>query len=130
MAPGSTQPLTGIFPGGKDGRCTGLTTLPPSCADCLEIWEPQTPGTLRACPALQWDCLPFTIKEKDMTYWILRKINLYKSFRSFVQGRHCARWQRQFAYDASQLIPISFSSIRAQDMNCNHKSLSDMCNSS
>jgi len=31
---------------------TGLTTLPPSCADCLEIWEPQPPGTLRACPDL------------------------------------------------------------------------------
>jgi hypothetical protein len=27
----------------------GLTTLPPSCADCLEIWEPQPSGTLRAC---------------------------------------------------------------------------------
>ena len=26
---------------GKGGRCVGLTTLPPSCADCLEIWEPQ-----------------------------------------------------------------------------------------
>jgi len=22
---------------GKGGRCVGLTTLPPSCADCLEI---------------------------------------------------------------------------------------------
>ena len=32
----------------KGGWCVGLTTLPPSCADCLEIWEPQTPGTLRA----------------------------------------------------------------------------------
>jgi hypothetical protein len=21
-------------------RCVGLTTLPPSCDDCLEIWEP------------------------------------------------------------------------------------------
>jgi hypothetical protein len=27
------------FLGNKDGRCVGLTTLPPSCADCLEIWE-------------------------------------------------------------------------------------------
>jgi len=34
---------------GKGGRCVGLTTLPPSCADCLEIWEPQRPGNLRAC---------------------------------------------------------------------------------
>jgi len=25
---------------GKGGRCVQLTTLPPSCADCLEIWEP------------------------------------------------------------------------------------------
>jgi len=41
-----------MFPGGKGDRCVGLTTLPPSCADCLEIWEPQPPGTLRACPGL------------------------------------------------------------------------------
>jgi len=40
------------FLGGKGGRCVGLTNLPPSCADCLEIWEPQPPGTLRACPGL------------------------------------------------------------------------------
>jgi len=26
-----------------------LTTLPPKCADCLEILEPQPPVTLRAC---------------------------------------------------------------------------------
>jgi len=26
------------FLGGKGGRCGGLTTLPPSCADCQEIW--------------------------------------------------------------------------------------------
>ena len=38
--------VPGILPGGKGGRCVGLTTLPPSCADCLEIWEPQPPGTL------------------------------------------------------------------------------------
>jgi hypothetical protein len=42
----------GYFLGGKGGRCLRLTTLPPSCADCLEIWEPQPPGTLRACPGL------------------------------------------------------------------------------
>jgi len=37
---------------GKGGRCIGLTTLPPSCADCLEICKPQPPGTLRVCPGL------------------------------------------------------------------------------
>jgi hypothetical protein len=56
MALGSTQSLAetvpGIFSEGKDGRCVGLTTLPPSCADYFEIWEPQPPGTLWACPGL------------------------------------------------------------------------------
>jgi hypothetical protein len=33
------------FLAGKGGRCVGLITWPPSRADCLEIWEPQTPGT-------------------------------------------------------------------------------------
>jgi len=37
---------------GKGGRCVGLTTLPPSGAECPEIWEPQPPGTLRACPGV------------------------------------------------------------------------------
>jgi len=57
MALGSTQLLTkmsttNISWGGKDGQCVGLTTLPPSCADCLEIWNSQPPGTLRACSGL------------------------------------------------------------------------------
>ena len=34
--------------GGSSGRCTGLTPLPPSCANCLDIWKPQLPGTLKA----------------------------------------------------------------------------------
>ena len=41
-----------LFPGGKGGRCVGLTNLPPSFADCLEFWKPQAPGTLRSCPSL------------------------------------------------------------------------------
>ena len=56
MALGLTQPLTEMSTrnvlGGKGGRCVGLTTLPPSCADCLEIWESEPPGTLWACPGL------------------------------------------------------------------------------
>jgi len=41
-----------MFPGGNGRQYIGLTTLPPSCADCLEIWEPQPPGTLGACSGL------------------------------------------------------------------------------
>jgi len=55
-----TQPLIemstrNIFWGGKGGRCVWLTTLPPSYAHCLEIWEPYSPGTLKACPGLKCD---------------------------------------------------------------------------
>jgi len=51
---GSTQPLTEISNRniswrGTGGRCVGLTTLPPSCADYLEIREPEPHGTLMAC---------------------------------------------------------------------------------
>jgi hypothetical protein len=37
---------------GKDDRCVGLTPLPPSCTNCLEIYAHQPPGTLRACSRL------------------------------------------------------------------------------
>ena len=37
------------FLGGKGGRCIGLTIIPTSCVDFLEIWEPKPPGTLRSC---------------------------------------------------------------------------------
>ena len=56
----SSQPLTQYqeyFLGGKGGRCVGLTTLPPSYADCLEIWEPQLSGILRAVQA----CIGITL---------------------------------------------------------------------
>ena len=59
MALESTRPLTkmstrniSLGDGGKGGWCIALTTLPPSYADCLEILEPQPPGTLWACNRL------------------------------------------------------------------------------
>jgi len=47
MALGLTQPLTEISTGNiswgvKVAGAWGVTTLPPSCTDCLEIWGPQT----------------------------------------------------------------------------------------
>ena len=70
MALGSTQPLTEMSTRNiswrvKGGRCVGLTTLP-SCADCLEIWEPQPAGTLRACPGLYKDCFNFSAFAEDL----------------------------------------------------------------
>ena len=43
--------VPGVVPGrlgggvGEGGRCVGLTTLPPSCADCVEICESEPSGT-------------------------------------------------------------------------------------
>ena len=40
------------FLGGKGGRCVGLSTLPPSFFECLEIWEPhlvEPSGPVQTC---------------------------------------------------------------------------------
>ena len=55
------------FLGGKGGWCVELTTLPSKCADCLEIWEPQPPGTPRPCPGLCRDCFTFSFLQ-DLTH--------------------------------------------------------------
>jgi hypothetical protein len=39
-----------MFAGGKGGLCVRLTTFSPSCAKCLEVWEPGPPETICACP--------------------------------------------------------------------------------
>jgi hypothetical protein len=72
VALGSTQPLAemstwNISWGSKDDRCVGLTILPTSCADCLEMWEPQLLGTLRACPGLYRDCFTLRYLMNDFT---------------------------------------------------------------
>jgi hypothetical protein len=63
MALGSTQPLTEMstrnISWGKGGRCVGLKTLLPSCADFLKTWEPEPPGALKACNGIALP-LPYT----------------------------------------------------------------------
>jgi hypothetical protein len=71
------------FLGGKGGRCVGLN-LPNLCADCHEIWEPQPPGTLRACPGLYRDCVIFTFYDKENDTYL--KQNLCPSIFCFVIG--------------------------------------------
>ena len=86
-----TQPLTEIstrnLPGGKGGQCVGLTILPPSCADCFEISEPEPAGTFRACP------------ETALPFYILQPTGL--PLRSVVTrpreqpAEHCAQSQQK-----------------------------------
>jgi hypothetical protein len=63
--------VPGIFPWGKGGRCPRLKTSPPSCANCLEIWELLPPGTLRACAGLFCLYPIFTLIEAVLTSHIL-----------------------------------------------------------
>ena len=49
----------------KDGQCVGLTTLPPSYADCFEVWQPQPPGSPRAYIGLKLDCFTFYYKNHN-----------------------------------------------------------------
>jgi hypothetical protein len=56
------------IPGGKG---VGVATVPPSCAECLEIWQPQPTGTLRACPGL-YLYLMFCLKH---TAWLFYRVS-------------------------------------------------------
>jgi hypothetical protein len=74
--------VPGMFPGGKDGRCIRLTTLPPSSADCLVIWglnlpEPSEP--VHACNGIALPCFYITgtlqgyIEQTLYTWWSLNR---------------------------------------------------------
>ena len=52
------------------GRCVRLTTLPPSCADCLEIREPQPTERFGSVLGLYRDCVIFaSIFEEIIFFW-------------------------------------------------------------
>ena len=79
--------LPGIFPVGKGGRCVGLTTLQTLCADCLQIWEPQIPGALRACPGL------------------------WRNSFSFISSFHCRNWAKP------RIIPVRLATLKSEIRN-------------
>ena len=67
-----------LWGGGPQRRwCVVLTTLPPSCAECLEIWVPQTPGTVRAVMGL----LYFYQVCTRGYHLVVQRANVYWSWR-------------------------------------------------
>jgi hypothetical protein len=72
--------VPGIYAGGKGGRCVGLTTLPPSCAD-WKSWEPQPSKAFRAYLGLYGDSLAQTLI--SMHCW-LRDLSFTFIYTSFV----------------------------------------------
>jgi len=67
----------GCLLGVKGGRGVGLTILPPTCADCLEIWELQPPGNLRVCPGQYWVCFTLNISSYQSALIFFRLLQNY-----------------------------------------------------
>jgi hypothetical protein len=79
---------------GKGGRCVGLTTLPPSCADCLQIlgawtsWRPKSPSR----PVIGLLFTKFNIKKfcflpKECIYWYVSFVDL-RTKSDYFRTRH------------------------------------------
>jgi len=109
---------------GKGGRCVGLTTLPPSCADCLEIWDPERPLTLWAWIDLNRDCLTLQILRwvTDCVHWLLFRRGLkifvfYKTHRLALGpiDRHRFPWSARGG--KLPLISISFQGSEWQQLH-------------
>ena len=83
MALGLTQPLTEMS--------TRNISLPPSCAECLEIWEPKPPGILRACSSLYRGCFTFYILKLHSSI----VINGSDSCINFIQEFDFKDWDRK-----------------------------------
>jgi len=64
--------------GDKGGRCVGLPTLSPTCADCHEIWEPEPPGTLRASLSLYVvvDLYHYLLQLQQLLLEIIKHFNI------------------------------------------------------
>ena len=61
-----------------------LTTVPPPCADCLEIWEPHPPGALMLCPGLYRNCYNFFLSITIILFLSFLLFNLFLYLYSFI----------------------------------------------
>ena len=84
MALGSTQPLTEMSASGiLRGVKVADANLPSSCADCLEIWKPQTSGSGRTCPGQYKDCFTF--------FYLNIRANTHSEASSFYTSGQCKK---------------------------------------
>jgi hypothetical protein len=87
------------FLGSKGGPCVGLANLPPSCADCSEIWKLHTLGIMGDCPDLYRVCFTIASTERRNVNFSVRKTSKtgqtiqYTKIRSLpaspLQRRNC-----------------------------------------
>jgi len=111
----------------KGGRC--LTNLLHSCAVCLEIWRPHTPGTLRVCPGLYRDCVTFLllcvsvyIFYHQYTYGFLIIMTDFQGASGFGTQRNLSR--TGLTYTTSFLFTAQCRIVRAYFIACTMNCLS------
>jgi hypothetical protein len=80
-----------------------LTTLPPSCADCLKIWEPQTSGTLKACNGIALPLCGFSLL-------------LYTSSLVMVNANKTERKKKFMSQSHAILVKVSLFCCATQDI--------------
>ena len=96
------------IPGGKGGRCVRVTTLPPSCAECLVSWSLNRPGPSRSHRPVLGVALPL--------YKLIYKINFtctkiytHQAFLSFLLFSMCCSCYQQGAlWEAFKLLTTKF----------------------
>ena len=86
LKPLNRKEYKGYLLGRVCGWCVELTTLPLSCVDCLEVWEPQPPGTLNG---------PTEIPLRD----------------AIELGRLCDRNLNCFSFDVTQFSPLTLNPL-------------------
>ena len=88
--------VPGAFPGGKGGRCVGLTTLPPFCALVTKSGNLsflENSGQLRACnwTALQLGCHPVAVVNLHVNKtwnWLLLNLIFRRLMSTIVDVPH------------------------------------------
>jgi hypothetical protein len=80
---------------GKGGRCVGLTTFPPSGADCLEIWETEPPGTLWACNGIDLPVYVFFFYSNwtILCPWKVLRLSSSYEQRTTCRCCQCSEWE-------------------------------------
>jgi hypothetical protein len=95
------------FLGGKIRRCIWLTTLPLSQADCLKIWEPQSPAIFRACPGL-YRILTYKMYKKPTTVIHFMGVILLFSCHRHLSITHVAFsgcWEQEYKHNCKMFNP-------------------------
>ena len=89
----------------KGGRGVGLTSLSPSCADCLENWKHQPAGNLRACPGLYRDFFSFLCISTD-TPWRWLSIIVEPCRSVFIFRIQCNFLVIKLVYSSNICLPF------------------------